>query len=235
MLKFRTKLAVGLLSGKYSVPSPKGSPVDADSPGISPHMFKALIGRGHPDFSTKRQQDAQEFMCHIITLIERNSRGKLDPTKSFKFKLEERVQCSSSKKVKYTYRTDWLLPLNIPLEAAINKDEVAAYEVKRAEAESQGKKLDPDALVRPKIRLFSCLEAFTQSEIIEQFFSTAVGAKTTARKYVNLFYLLFINNNKSIKTKLIEEFQSSRKCLCIYHIFIMIFTHSNHKNKSLFR
>lgn len=75
-----------------------------------------------------------------------------------------------------------MLPLNIPLEAAVNKDEVNAYEARKAEAEAQGKKLAPEELVRPKIKLFSCLEAFTQSEIVEQFYSTALKDKTTARK-----------------------------------------------------
>lgn len=59
---------------------------------------------------------------------------------------------------------------------------VAAYEARKLEAEAQGRKLEPDALVRPKIKLFSCLEAFTQMEIVEQFYSTALNAKTTARK-----------------------------------------------------
>lgn len=59
---------------------------------------------------------------------------------------------------------------------------MSAYETKKAEAESQGKRLDPNLLVRPKLKLFSCLEVFTQSEIVEQFYSTALNAKTTARK-----------------------------------------------------
>lgn len=87
-------------------------------------MFKTLVGRGHPDFSTKHQQDAQEFLLHVLTLIERNSRNAANPGDCFKFKVEERYQCSSSKKVKYTYRSDLTLSLNIPLEAAINKEEV---------------------------------------------------------------------------------------------------------------
>jgi hypothetical protein len=33
------------------------------------------------------------------------------------------------------------LPLPIPLEAAINKDEVAAYEAQKAEAEAKGQRL----------------------------------------------------------------------------------------------
>ena len=33
-------------------------------------MFKTLIGRGHAEFSTKRQQDTQEFLLHLISVIE---------------------------------------------------------------------------------------------------------------------------------------------------------------------
>lgn len=39
-------------------------------PGIKPHMFKNLIGQGHPEFSTKKQQDAQEFFLHLISILE---------------------------------------------------------------------------------------------------------------------------------------------------------------------
>lgn len=33
-------------------------------------MFKSLVGKGHPEFSTKKQQDAQEYFLHIISMIE---------------------------------------------------------------------------------------------------------------------------------------------------------------------
>lgn len=119
---YSAKLGSGLLSGKYS--QPPSSP-DAEPLGIAPNMFKSVVGRGHPDFSTKRQQDAQEFFLHILNLVERHSRNSRNPGDCFKFKVEERYQCSTSKKVKYTHRSDTLLALNIPLEAAINKDEVS--------------------------------------------------------------------------------------------------------------
>jgi uncharacterized UBP type Zn finger protein len=71
---FRSKLGIGLLSGKYSKPPPEfsegGEINDELQPGISPHMFKSLIGKGHPLFSTKRQQDAQEFFLHFINTLE---------------------------------------------------------------------------------------------------------------------------------------------------------------------
>lgn len=90
-------------------------------------MFKNLVGRGHLEFSTKKQQDAQEFFLHILNLVERSSRNEINPGDSFKFKLEDRVQCSESKKVKYTHRSDMVFALNIPLEAATNKEEVTLF------------------------------------------------------------------------------------------------------------
>lgn len=44
-----------------------------DQVGIAPRMFKALVGRGHPEFSTNRQQDAQEFFLHFINMVEVSS------------------------------------------------------------------------------------------------------------------------------------------------------------------
>lgn len=56
-----------------------------DQVGIAPRMFKALIGRGHPEFSTNRQQDAQEFLLHFINMVEVNS----TPTKHLSNKKTE--------------------------------------------------------------------------------------------------------------------------------------------------
>lgn len=44
-----------------------------------------------------------------------------DPSRCFKFCVEERIMCSVTKKVKYTRKTDNILSLNIPLRAAVNK------------------------------------------------------------------------------------------------------------------
>ncbi|CAH0548002.1 unnamed protein product [Brassicogethes aeneus] len=180
------KLGFGLLSGKYSVPPPSGSPVDEDSPGICPQMFKTIIGRGHPEFSTKKQQDVQEFILHLLTLLERNTLNKGNPGDCFKFKVEERYQCGSSKKVKYLERSELILSLMIPMQAAVNKEEVAAYEARKAEAEAGGKPLGSDSLVRPKIKFFSCIESFTDPEIISNFYSTAIEKNVSAKKTTRL-------------------------------------------------
>ncbi|OMO80445.1 hypothetical protein CCACVL1_12950 [Corchorus capsularis] len=80
-----TKLAHGMLSGKYSVPASE------KQEGIPPRMFKAVIAASHPEFSTMRQQDALEFFLHFLDQVERSNAVKpeLDPTKSFKFGVEE--------------------------------------------------------------------------------------------------------------------------------------------------
>ena len=38
-------------------------------------MFKALVGRGHAEFSSARQQDAPEFFLHLLAAIERAERA----------------------------------------------------------------------------------------------------------------------------------------------------------------
>ncbi|CAG2061831.1 unnamed protein product [Timema podura] len=116
----------------------------------------------------------------------RNSRHQTNPADCFKFRVEDRFQCCKSKKVKYTYRTEYSLPLPIPLEAAINKEEVTAFETRKTELKAKGLRMDLDHVVRPRVKLFSCLDSFSQSEIVEQFYSTAINAKTTARKTTRL-------------------------------------------------
>jgi ubiquitin carboxyl-terminal hydrolase 5/13 len=39
-----------------------------------------------------------------------------------------------------------------------------------------------DELVRPRLTLKSCLETFTQCELVDQFYSSAINGKTTAKK-----------------------------------------------------
>lgn len=190
-----TKLAHGLLSGKYSVPALEKddtsnaatSPKDAKQEGIPPRMFKTVIAASHPEFSTMRQQDALEFFLHFVDQVERINAGKpeLDPSRSFKFGVEDRILCSSGK-VAYNRRLDYILSLNIPLQEATNKEELEAFHKLKAEKTSEGKDLSSDEIVRPRVPLHACLENFTAPEEIHDFYSTALKAKTTAIKTTGL-------------------------------------------------
>lgn len=78
------KVADGLLSGRYSHPAGQtASPALGDSlqhpsptpvfqTGVKPTGFKALIGKGHEEFATMKQQDAEEFFTHLITVLRRD-------------------------------------------------------------------------------------------------------------------------------------------------------------------
>lgn len=178
------KLAYGIYSGKYSQPPNPDAPKQ-EVDGIKPQMFKSLIGRGHPEFSSKRQQDAQEFLLHLINSLDRNFRiqGNLcNPTKALAFQVEDRIECTSSSKVNYTTRTEYVLPLPIPMDKVLNSAELAACEEKKKQLQSEGKQLDPNEVVRPKIALSDCFDAFIAAEIIEDFYSTAIQGKTKAKK-----------------------------------------------------
>ena len=66
------------------------------------------------------------------------------------------------------------------MDTAINKEEVAAYEKNKTEGDNQ--KYDPSTIVRPRIKMSSCLEVFAKTETVEHFYSTAINGNTTAHK-----------------------------------------------------
>lgn len=190
-----TKLAHGLLSGKYSVPQVENddnknvatTPTSAEQEGIPPRMFKTLVAASHPEFSTMRQQDALEFFLHFLDQVERSNAGKteLDPARSFKFGVEDRILCSSGK-VAYNRRNDYILSLNIPLHEATNKEELELFHKLKAEKLSEGKEVSGDEVVRPRVPLEACLASFSAPEEVHDFYSTALQMKTTAVKLAGL-------------------------------------------------
>ncbi|KAJ7540223.1 hypothetical protein O6H91_10G005900 [Diphasiastrum complanatum] len=190
-----TKLAHGLLSGKYSAPEKQVSEKDVAEGGteklvqngISPRMFKSLIGAGHPEFATSRQQDALEFFQHLIEQVERSNSANPseDPSRCFNFVVEEKIMCSASGKVKYTKKIDNVLSLNIPLSAAVNKGEVAIMEKTKAQ-KLPGEKGGKEDYVRPRVPLSACLESFCASEAVQDFYSSAIRGRTTAIKTAGL-------------------------------------------------
>lgn len=126
-----------------------GARLQGDQIGIAPRMFKALIGWGHPEFSTNRQQDAQEYLLHFINMVEvkrpspppppasagadgeilylslfflqqRNCRSGTNPSEAFRFLVEEKIVCQQSQKAKYTQRVDYIIQLPVPMDQATN-------------------------------------------------------------------------------------------------------------------
>lgn len=184
-----SKLSHGLLSGSYSTKPITGSEHVNIPKGIKPLSFKSLMGRGHPEFSTKRQQDAHEYLMHVVNLYEQSSRTdviKTNPFEAIKFQIEERIECAQSKYVKYTKRDEFCLSVPISKELATNKGQMAEYEARKLAADKMGTKLELHDIVRPVINLINCLKLFSERETIDDFYSTAMKAKGIAYKTAKL-------------------------------------------------
>ncbi|KAF2545919.1 hypothetical protein F2Q70_00022807 [Brassica cretica] len=181
----KTKLGHGLLSGKYSIPVTEkdAATAEARQEGIPPRMFKSVVAAGHGEFSSMRQQDALDFFLHLLDKVERgnNTRPDLDPSRSFKFGVEEKILCSSGK-VSYNKRDDCILSLNIPLQEATNKDELEAFNNQTAGKGLEENNMSTDEIVRPRVPLEACLATFASPEQIHDYYSTALKGKTTAIK-----------------------------------------------------
>lgn len=148
------KIGDGLLSGRYSKPDSdvivsEHSPEVPHQKGLQPSMLKHLIGRGHAEFSTMRQQDAFELLQHIIKLITRSKHpaGLGDPTQAMRFVLQQRLQCLGCKKVRYSSTEQDSIFIDVPLE-------------KLPAEEGQEPKYKP-------VTLKECLDNFTAFEVVE--------------------------------------------------------------------
>ena len=156
------KLADGVLSGRYSQPETNihALPDNAEVPhqrGLSPAMFKHLIGRHHEEFSTMRQQDAFEFLLHLFKhiSISNNSQPSQDPVQSFRFAMEQRLQCLYCKRVRY--RTDEQDNISIPVP--VRRKQVANGESEAGVA--------PKGSEFESVSLRECLDIFTSSTAVE--------------------------------------------------------------------
>ncbi|BDD63817.1 hypothetical protein MAP00_008675 [Monascus purpureus] len=156
------KLADGILSGRYSkaetnINASPDSPEVPHQKGIAPTMFKHLVGRCHEEFSTMRQQDAFEFLLHLFKLVSlsRHTDKQLNPIQSFRFLVEQRLQCMSCNKVRY--RVDEQDNISIP---------VPARRFPCADDPSLSNDKAPVDLFEP-VTLQECLDNFTAEEIVE--------------------------------------------------------------------
>jgi ubiquitin carboxyl-terminal hydrolase 5/13 len=159
------KVADGLLSGRYSKPDgdvfvSESSPEVPHQKGLAPAMLKHLVGRGHAEFSTMRQQDSFEFLLHLLKLTTRSHHPSplKDPVEAFRFVMEQRLQCLSCKKVRYSTDEQENISIPVPIRR-IPKDsqmEVTSGDGKDKEKED----FEP-------VTIKECLDIFTSPEKVE--------------------------------------------------------------------
>ena len=155
------KMADGLLSGRYSVPRqhPDPASVVPEDPvfqeGIKPAGFKSLIGKGHEEFATMRQQDSEEFLGHLLKTLRAHSRKthgaevvnrREEPTEIFTFGTEQRLACSECHGVRYR----------------VDESDTASVPIQATEKAKEGDKVEYE-----DISLLSCIEALMGTEELE--------------------------------------------------------------------
>jgi len=157
-----------------------GTLLDVDSWEICPKMFRDVVGRGHPDFSTARQQDVFQYYQHILSVIERAEQSSGNQTnlqKLFSFDIEERIQCSVSNKVKYKITQGENV---FPLPLATDKGTVIDDELEKPakKAKSEGKEKSPIL----RIPFDECIHLFAEPGELDGFYSTETKQKGPATK-----------------------------------------------------
>lgn len=187
------KLADGLLSGRYSKPDSEAiitenTPEVPHQKGLAPAMLKHLIGRGHADFSTMRQQDSFELLLHLFKLISRSSHPPPleDPVNAFRFALEQRLQCLSCKKVRYRVDEQDNVSIPVPIRRIPKEKQMDAVD-------SQGKETEKEEF--EPVTLKECLDIFTASEVVE-LTCPACGSKdgfTKQSKFKTFPQILAVN------------------------------------------
>lgn len=165
------KVADGLLSGRYSHPDTDvfASEETSEQPhqkGLAPAMLKHLIGRGHSEFSTMRQQDSFEFLLHLLKLVSRSqqsARGLYkdvsDPVDAFRFVMEQKLQCQGCKKVRYRQDEMENISVAVPIKRIPQKDTQMAGGVAESDVKDK-EEFEP-------VTLQQCLDDFTIAETVE--------------------------------------------------------------------
>ena len=145
------KLADGLLSGRYSQPDSRvvavpDTPEVPHQKGLAPTMFKYLIGQGHEEFATMRQQDAFEFLLHVFKSVSLSphSAGQVNPVQHFRFEVEQRLQCLGCRKVRYKVDEQDNVSVAVPARRVSGEEGV----------------FEP-------VTLAECLDIFTSEEVVE--------------------------------------------------------------------
>ncbi|KAG4305779.1 hypothetical protein PORY_000689 [Pneumocystis oryctolagi] len=169
------KIADGLLSGRYSISTKNAGSLEENyENAIAPSMFKALVGKNHSEFSTMKQQDSFEFLLHFLKVISQQNRSSssFDPTSVFRFRLEQRLQCLSCKRVRYSSYEQDNISLALPTKENSNDEDI------------------PN-----EITLEECLDLFTNNENIA-YSCKSCGQKEGAirRNLFSTFPEIFIIN-----------------------------------------
>uniref|UniRef100_A0A0N5APM4 Ubiquitin carboxyl-terminal hydrolase n=1 Tax=Syphacia muris TaxID=451379 RepID=A0A0N5APM4_9BILA len=161
-----------LISGDYSRDNlaktfllQKGSEFN----GIAPTQFKRVIGRGHPEFASCRQQDAEEYIRYFLSKVD-DSISDNNPVDAVRFSVENRFVDNASGYVRYDRDEEFLLSLTVP----------------QVENMKEAMSSDDSEVKRPTVTLSECLSASFSEQQISDFRSPITGEELGATQRIRL-------------------------------------------------
>lgn len=184
------RIGHALCSGNYSAPiiaKDNGGnhiPQGNEQEGISPGLFKSIVSKGHSEFQTSQQQDAVEFLIHLLDVMKREAKkyNRENPSKTFGYEVEEKVKFGGI--VQYKNNSELILGLPVNEDDIKNLKDVEDYE-NRVEDARANKQPDPE-VVRGKVDFQSCISRLLAAESIDHFKSPVDGTLLTAQRSVRI-------------------------------------------------
>lgn len=147
---------------------------------IAPRMFKQLVGRNHPEFSTSRQQDVYDFYCHLLSVMQKAEHGQLAKvlgggsgapctTSIFEYHNQVKFKELDSNQVKFAKHgpstLENILSLRIPMDKA---EKIPAVDSEKDDEdplqESKRQRVPEEEKLR--IPFEACLEYCKQPEVV---------------------------------------------------------------------
>lgn len=209
------KLANAMSTDRYAPPWKEEDDEDDPALLVAPQTFKTLVGKGHHEFSSGRQQDAAEFLQYLLEQLNRAERTALGmrlregaATGSFfEFDVEERFECNATHRVRYQRMTQNILGMPVKLEDAENLAEVMAAKSDSEGPEAKKPKTEGEGTieVKPIILPLTCLRRFTAPEDGVSFRGTTVTKATriaTMPKYLLISVNRYFVDEKWMPNKL---------------------------------
>ena len=196
------KLGGSMLSERYSREGMDGEE-GREEAGVEPRAFKALVGKGHPEFSSNKQQDAAEYMAEqLLEVMDRAERLCADrignperPTSClFKLSMEERTEAAGggelAGQVQYKRQAGKTLDLFMPPRPA----EQPAGEEQKTKAETKKQKTEEKEL--PPVDFAQCLAARWGRELVESVASCGGGSAYRSTSLATMPPYLMVKLNR---------------------------------------
>lgn len=181
-----TKVACALTSGSFAEPITDDKDKDSSTDPkyrLAPRMFKHIIGKDHVEFRTGQQQDAAQFLQHMLEHVDRAElKASSDPyfkekgdslhvtSHLFSFKTTDRLVCSGDGGVKYKEssgnETVWSLP--IPMDKAeVREESSEAPDLKRAKTDDEETKGEEPPKPIPTIPFSALLDSWGAESTVD--------------------------------------------------------------------